>query len=234
MRRVENGVEILNQPTSAGDRAASLADVERLNAWFGGHALTLRAVARALRHLPPDRPAWILDAGAGGGELAIRLVRWARRSGRPIRVIALDRDQDSSRLARRAVAEYPEISVVRGDAVALPVGPGGVDLIVSSLTLHHLSRDAAVGALGEMARAGRLGFVVNDLWRARVGVALVWLATRLLARHPISRHDGPLSVRRSYSPDEIRALAAKARVPRLEVRRYPWLVRVLAVGSHRA
>jgi hypothetical protein len=81
-----------------------------------------------------------------------------------------------------------------------------------------------------MARVGRLGFVVNDLWRARFGVALVWLATRVLRCHPISRHDGPLSVRRSYSPEEIRALASNARVRRLEVRRYPWLVRVIATG----
>jgi len=71
VRRVENGVEILDQPTPAADRAASLADVARLNAWFGGHALTLRAVARALRYLPPDRPARILDAGAGGGSSRI-------------------------------------------------------------------------------------------------------------------------------------------------------------------
>ncbi len=231
MRRIENGLEILDRPTPEHDRAASLADVERLNAWFGGHALTLRHVARALRRLPPDRPARILDVGAGGGYLAIRLARWARRARRPLHVVALDHDADSARHARAATARYPEISIVCGDAAALPVRAAGVDLVVSSLTLHHLGRGAAVAGLAEMTRAGRLGFIVNDLWRARLGLALVWLATRLLARHPISRHDGPLSVRRSYSPDEIRSLAVLARVPRLEVRRYPWLARVLAVGT---
>jgi hypothetical protein len=85
-----------------------------------------------------------------------------------------------------------------------------------------------------MARAGRLGFVVNDLWRTRLGLVVVWLATRVLARHPISRHDGPLSVRRSYSPRELRALAARAGVSRMQVRRYPGLLRVVAIGSHPA
>ncbi len=231
LRRVEDGAEILDRPVPAADRAASLADIERLNAWFGGHALTLRHVARLLRRLPPDRPASILDVGAGSGQLAIRLIRRARRTRRAVRVIALDFDQDSARLALHATRAYPEITVLRGDALALPVAARGVDLIVSSLMLHHLAPPAAAAALAEMARAARLGFVVNDLWRARAGVALVWLATRLLGCHPISRHDGPLSVRRSYSPDEIRSLAALARVPRLEIRRYPWLVRVLTVGS---
>jgi hypothetical protein len=121
---------------------------------------------------------------------------------------------------------------VCGDASALPVRRGGVDLVVSVLTLHHLAPENAAGALGEMARAGRLGFIVNDLWRARLGVFLVWLTTRLLRCHRISRHDGPLSVRRSYSPPEIRRLAERARVSRLEVRRYPWLARVITVGGN--
>jgi SAM-dependent methyltransferase len=229
VRRVEHGLEILDGPTPAPDRLASLADIERLNSWFGGHALTLRHVARALERLPRGRPVRILDVGAGAGHLAIRLVRWARRAGRPIRVIALDHTVAPAGAAAR---DYAEITVVCGDAAALPVCTAGVDLVVSSLLLHHLPPEAAVAALAEMARAGRIGFVVNDLWRARLGVAIVWLATRLLARHPISRHDGPLSVRRSYSPDEIRGLAARARVPRLEIHRHPCLVRVLAVGTN--
>lgn len=230
MRRAEDAVEILDRPTPAADRAASLADIERLNAWLGGDVLTLRHAAAVLARLPRGRVARILDVGTGGGALAARLVRWGRRAGRPLRVIALDRDPAGGRLARRAAA-YPEIAVVRGDAAALPIAAGAVDLVVSSLVLHHLPPDAAAAALAEMTRAARLGFVVNDLLRSRFGVLLVWLATRLLARHPISRHDGPLSVRRSYSPAEIRELAARARVPRVEVHRYPWLVRLVAVGG---
>src|SRR5438477_179967 len=126
MRRVENGLEMLDRPTPAAERAASLADVERLNARFGGDALTLRWVARVLAGLPAARPVRVLDVGAGGGALAVRLVEWARRSRRSIRVLALDRDPDSARLARGAAAAYPEIAVVCGDASALPVRRGGV------------------------------------------------------------------------------------------------------------
>jgi hypothetical protein len=55
----------------------------------------------------------------------------------------------------------------------------------------------------------------------------VWLTTRLLRLHPISRHDGPLSVRRAYSAGEVARLAEKAGV-RARVRRYPWLARLVA------
>jgi SAM-dependent methyltransferase len=230
MRRVDDRLEVLDRPTPPAERAASLRDVERLNAWFGGDALTLLHVQRAVRRLPRDRIVRILDVGAGAGGLALRLARWARRRGRPIRVLAVDWDGDTARMAGRATATFPEISIMRADALALPVRAGGVDLVVSSLTLHHLTADTATAALAEMTRAARLGFIVNDLWRSRLGVALVWLVTRLLGCHWISRHDGPLSVRRSYSPAEIRALAANAGVERVAVHRYPWLVRVVAVS----
>src|SRR5439155_3357172 len=128
---------------------------------------------------------------AGGGALAVRLVEWARRSRRSIRVLALDRDPDSARLARGAAAAYPEIAVVCGDASALPVRRGGVDLVVSVLTLHHLAPETAAGALGEMARAGRLGFVVNDHGRAGLGVFRVCLMLRLVHYLWHSCHDGP-------------------------------------------
>src|SRR6266403_1489306 len=118
MRRVANGLEILDRPTPAAERAASLADVERLNARFGGDALTLRWVARALAGFPGGRPVRILDVGAGGGALAVRLVEWGRRSRRAICVLALDRDPDSARLARAAAAAYPEIAVGCGGAAS--------------------------------------------------------------------------------------------------------------------
>ena len=37
---------------------------------------------------------------------------------------------------------------------------------------------------------------MNDLLRTRPSLTLVWLATRVLRLHPVSQHDGPLSVRR--------------------------------------
>ena len=231
MRRAEHALEILDRPTPVADRAASLRDIDRMNAWFGGHALTLRHVKQALASVPADQPLTIVDVGTGSGGLAARLVRWARRSGRRLRVIAVDREP--SPLVVRVAAQFPEISIVRADARELPLRAGGVDLVVSSLTLHHLSPDVAATALGEMAAAGRRGFVVNDLWRSRLGVAGVWLTTRMLGCHRISRHDGPLSVRRSYSPRELCGLAARARISRVAVHRYPLLLRVVTVGANR-
>ena len=231
MKRAENAREHLDGTLPVADLAASLADIERLNARFGGHSLTTAEIVRQASSVPSDRPLVVLDVGGGRGDLAIHLVRWARRAGRPIRVIVLERDAATVGLGRRHCASYPEIAIVQGDATALPIREESVDAAVMVLTLHHLEPDAAATALREMRAAARGRVVVNDLLRTRAAWLLVWLATRFFARHPISRHDGPLSVRRAYSVEELAVLAEKAGLGRVETRRYRARARVLLVAS---
>jgi methyltransferase family protein len=231
LARAEHAVEMLDGPAPVADLAESLTDVARLNALFGGRSITLAQLKRLLAHVPRARRISVLDVGTGGADIPRALVRWARKSGRPIRVIALDRDQATLGIARQRSARYPEIVVLRGDALALPVRSHSVDVAISALTLHHLEPADAVRYFAEMDAAARSGFVVNDLMRSRTGYALVWLATRVLTRNRMSRHDGPLSVWRSYTSGEVRALCEKAGLFDVRIRRYPAFVRQCAVRS---
>jgi Methyltransferase domain len=231
VKRAHGAREVLDGAVATQELAASLADIDRLNSWFGGYALSLRAIRRLAAEVPRARPLRVIDVGGGTAAFAVRVVRWARRSGRDLRVVVVDRDPTSLRLARAAVAAYPEIVLVCGDAAALPCRERGVDIVTSALTLHHLEPAQAAAGLREMTAAARIGVVVNDLLRRRLSLGLVWLVTRLLGCHPISRHDGPLSVRRSYSRDELQALAETAGARRLTIHEYPVLGRLVAVLS---
>ena len=227
MQRAAGALEHLDRPIAPTERDASLADIDRLNAWFGGYSLTLRALDRLLRSVPSSRRAVVVDVGGGRGDFARRLIRHAERHGRGIHVVVVDRDPDLLAVARRAAP--PNVSLVRADATALPFRARAVDVVTMSLTLHHMEPRAAVTSLGEMSSAARTAIVVNDLLRTRLSLWLVWVATRVLGCHPISRHDGPLSVRRAYSAGEVRTLAERAGLPAPRIERYPLLGRLLAV-----
>jgi ubiquinone/menaquinone biosynthesis C-methylase UbiE len=227
MRRAADAREYLDGAVAPAALAASLADLDRLNAWFGGHALSLARVRRAAAALPPGRTLVVVDVGGGDGGFARRVARWARRAGRPARVLVVDRDPATAGLAAAACAGYPEVAVVRADATALPLARGAADVVHAALLVHHLDPGEVVAALSEMRRACRGRVVVNDLARTRLALALVWLATRLLPMHPVSRHDGPVSVRRAYAPAELGALFAAAGLV-VGLRRYPMLARVVA------
>ena len=220
---------MLDGPTPLDDRSRSLTEVARLNALFGGRRITLAHVKRLVSRMPARRRLTVLDVGTGSADIPLALVRWARRARRPIRVLALDRDWQTLGIARATAARYPEIVPIQGDALALPVRPHAVDVVISALTLHHLEPEAAVRFLAETDAAARVGFVVNDLARSRTAYVLVWLATRVFTRSRMSRHDGHLSVRRAYTPDELRALCEKAGLFDVRVFRYATLSRQCAV-----
>jgi ubiquinone/menaquinone biosynthesis C-methylase UbiE len=226
MRRAEHALEYLDRPVPRADRDACLADIDRLNG-FGGYALTWRELRRLAARVPAARALLVVDVGGGRGDFAWRMIRDAARRGRAVRVAVVDRDADLLVAAVRR--SRGQVTAVRADAAALPFRAGAADIVTMSLTLHHLEPAAAVASIREMRAVARLGVVINDLLRTPLSLALVWLATRLVARHWISRHDGPLSVRRAYSPDELRALAAKAGIHAPRVDRYPWLGRLVAV-----
>lgn len=223
MQRAAGALEHLDRPVAPAERDASLADIDRLNAWFGGYALTLRALDR----VTTSPHVLVVDVGGGRGDFARRLIARARRRGRPVHVVVVDRDPDLLAIARRGAP--PNLSLVRADATALPFRAASADVVTMSLTLHHLEPDAAATSLREMHAVARHAVIVNDLLRTRLSLALVWLATRLFRCHPISRHDGPLSVRRAYAPEELRALCEHAGLPAPRVERHAWLGRVLAL-----
>jgi 2-polyprenyl-3-methyl-5-hydroxy-6-metoxy-1,4-benzoquinol methylase len=226
MAREAEARERLDGPLPPAALGATLDDLDFLNAWFGGYALTLSRIRRAAAALPRGRRLVVVDVGGGRGDFAVTVVRWARRRRQPVRVLVIDADPAALAAARRRTAGYAEIALVQADATALPLRGDAADVAVAALTLHHLDDDAAVGCLAEMGAASALA-VVNDLLRTRLSLALVWLTTRVLRLHPVSRHDGPLSVRRAYSADELARLAEKAGV-RVRIRRYPWLARLVA------
>jgi ubiquinone/menaquinone biosynthesis C-methylase UbiE len=228
MRRAVGAREYLDGRVPPADLAATFADINRLNAWFGGHALSLSRVRRVAAATPRGRTLSLMDVGGGDGAFARRVARWARRAGRRVRVLVIDADDATARLAAAACAGYPEITVVRADARALPCASVTADVVHASLTLHHLEPDAAVPALREMWRICRGRLVVNDLTRTPLALALVWLATRMLPAHRMSRHDGPMSVRRAYAPRELGDLFGAAGVGQATVTCYPLLARLVA------
>ena len=128
-------------PVPFKDMACCMKDISRVNALFGGRMVTMIHVKRLLDALPADRLITVLDVGTGAGDIPRELVRWARRQGRRIRIFALDRDAATLQIAAQVVRDYPEISFLRGDALALPIRAGGGGS-------HDLRDDAASPGAG--------------------------------------------------------------------------------------
>jgi ubiquinone/menaquinone biosynthesis C-methylase UbiE len=213
LRREASRSELMDRPdASPAEMAGNLTDIARLNL-MGATQTILRHVATFFSRIPSGQTLRVLDVGTGGADIPLALAEWARRRDHRVRIVALDVHPAVLRHAARAAAGTPEVQVVGGDALATPIRPGSIDVALCSLVLHHLPEEAVVALLRRMAELARLGFVVSDFRRERLAWAAVWLATRAVSRNRMTRHDGPLSVRRAYTPAELVRLCARADLP---------------------
>jgi SAM-dependent methyltransferase len=199
--------------------AGLLAAVRRTNRWYGGRALVLRHLERFAAALP-NRPLVVVDVATASADIPAAIARWARARGLAVRIVALDLHPDILAAAREVTAGLPEVLLVRADAFALPFADRSADVVLNALALHHFSFDDAVRVLREIARVARGGFVVNDVLRSWPAYLGALADTWLLGRNRLARHDGPLSVRRSFTWKEFGALARAAGLDGVEIRRH--------------
>ncbi len=188
----------------------NLRDMARANRLLLSNRGVLRRVEAWAARVPAHLPITIIDVATGAGELPRAIAAWARDAGRCAHIVASDREQSIAAMARRESRGWP-IDVARHDALHMPFADASVDIVTCAFALHHFSPPAAAGLLREMARVARIGVIVTDLRRS---YAAHWGA-RLLAigvRNRLSRHDGPLSVLRAYTPREVEAIMTEARL----------------------
>jgi len=208
------GAELLDDPTA--DPAAvteTLRNIARSNRWFGGTAVVLHGCRRLLAGVAPGTTLSLLDLGTGAGDVPRAAVRWAARRGIRLAPVGLER----SRVAA-AVASAAGIPCVVGCAGAPPVREKAVDLVLLSQVLHHLAPASMVRLLVTCDRLARRGVIVADLRRGRLGPLAFWVGARALRFDPMTRADGMTSLRRGYTPTELRrvllAAGIKARIER--------------------
>jgi hypothetical protein len=76
--------------------------------------------------------------------------------------------------------------------------------------LHHFQFDDAVVVVREMSRVARKRAIISDLRRSVFAAAGIWAASFPLGFHPVSRHDGVVSVMRGFLPDELTQIVKAA------------------------
>jgi 2-polyprenyl-3-methyl-5-hydroxy-6-metoxy-1,4-benzoquinol methylase len=202
------GVELLDDPAAdPGIVTASLRNIARANRWFGGSAAMRHGLARTLRGLCPGTTVTLLDLGTGLGDLPRAAVRWAARRGVRLVPLGLERSPVAARLA--AAGGVPCVVACAG---VTPLRNKSVDVVLVSQVAHHLSEESAVRLFRECDRVARRAVVVADLRRGRLGPFAFWVGARALRFDPVTVADGMTSIRRGYTPAELRGLLRSAGV----------------------
>jgi ubiquinone/menaquinone biosynthesis C-methylase UbiE len=208
-----------------------LVELRRINEWLGDASALRRSLFPEIERAGLKSFS-MLDVGAGSGELLRVAAAEARKSSLTARLAGLELDARATRAIIEESSAFPEISAVRGDALHLPFADGAFDYVVCSLFTHHFKDDGVVAVLREMARVARRRVFVIDLHRHALAYFLYTTVGKIFLHNRLIREDGALSIRRSFRPRELRALAERAGLEEIEVRRrFPFRLVLSSLGD---
>ncbi len=200
--------ELMDEPCSRDELRACLRDLARLNRWF----LAYRPLLDWLGTIAPsstDRPVRILDVACGYGDSLRRIERWAHKRGVAVKLTGLDLNPDAIAIAAEATPSTSNIRWVASDVFRWqPDKP--VHLVVSSLFTHHLAEADLIHFVQWMEVNSKLGWFINDLSRAATPYYLLRIFSKLAGLHHFVQHDGPVSIARSFIPDDWRRICTTA------------------------
>lgn len=227
--------EMIDSPATLapGEMEQTLRELGLVNRWLGGSEAALSPARFELSRLHradsrPRRPLKVLDVGAGGGDIPLRLLQWARRRGIPVRIVAVDFNHRACSIAAR-LAPGGSISFVTADVLALPFAPKAFDLVLCSAFLHHFPEGAASRVLCALRKAAGHAVLVNDLHRHPCAYWSFRLLSGLLSRSPAVRHDGPISILRGFRRRELEQAFRQAGFERLRIT-WRWAFRWSVLG----
>lgn len=205
--------EVLDEPGVSPELVArSHADIAKANALFGGTRAVVARV-RAMASQLPESPL-VVDVGAGTGDILDAVCEALRATGRRPRPVAVDLAAALAPAVRARGSHF-----ICGSIFALPLPTACADLVIAAQVVHHFPPDALPLVIAELHRVARHAVLISDLRRSWLAAAGLWLSSFPLGFHPVSRHDGVVSVLRGFTPDELRSAVLQTTGVAADVRR---------------
>ena len=182
-----NVTELLEDPSLPEEVVATAyRDLARTQRFLGNEAAVLRRLKR-----DPGPIHRVLDIGCGQGAL---LAQIRRQFG--VDVIGFDLRATPS----------PPVPILTGNAAVDPLP--AADIALSVCLAHHLSEAEVVGMIRNVSKSCRR-FILLDLVRHWMPLALFkFFVSPFL--HRINASDGMTSIKRAYTPAELRSMAEEA------------------------
>lgn len=189
--------ELMDEPCTYTEFRACLRDLVKVNRTVFSYRPTLQWLEQF--GSSTNAPLHIVDVGSGAGDMLRRIESWARRKGLSVRLTGIDRNPFAARAAREFSAPHSRINWVSCDAFTYHPD-AEIDVVISSLFTHHLPDREIIRFLNWMEQVSVRGWFVNDLRRAQTPYYAFKLLATTMRWHRFVQHDGPVSIRRSFTP----------------------------------
>jgi len=149
----------------------------------------------------------IMDMGCGDGAMLREVSSYCAAIGINVKLIGIDLNRESIEIAEEKSSGFENISFLQGDILELQVDQHQYDILLCTLTLHHLSDEEIKKFLKKFSTLAGIGVIINDLDRNRLGYFLFKLFSSIFMKTRIAREDGLLSIKSGFTKRELQAFS---------------------------
>lgn len=200
----------------------ALRELRLINYFLGGNNGSKRGVSKMISKLQTDK-VYLLDAGSGSSDILDDL----KKKHRSVKIISLDRNKRVCNFIKRNNNFKP--MVVCADTFNLPFKDKSIDIIHTSLFLHHFDSISLNSILRKFNEVAKYGIVINDLQRSLRAFLGIKILTMLFSRSELVKSDAPVSVRKGFIKSELIDLFKELHFPNYEIQKkwaFRWIVTV--------
>ncbi|MCQ8184673.1 methyltransferase domain-containing protein [Parvularcula maris] len=193
---------------------ATLKSLASVNVVSLGYRPITGFLARYLKLRPPTEKLHIVDIGSGHGDGLRRAAEFLDKHGVAATLSGVDMNPHAAASASKIETQYTHVDIewITADVFDYIENAPPPDIVMSSLFCHHLDSDDIPPFLSWMDRTAKKGWLINDLYRSRLASCGFFALAHLSLRHPVVRHDGPVSFARSFRRPEWQRFLSEAGV----------------------
>jgi 2-polyprenyl-3-methyl-5-hydroxy-6-metoxy-1,4-benzoquinol methylase len=188
-----------DQHVDAGTMRQTHQQLKNINVYTFGYFPTMSAVNYFLARYGNHRKIRILDIGCGDGETLRRIDDFGRTRNFSLELTGIDLNRDVISAAVELTTS--KINFFHGDILTNDRNET-YDLIINSLTMHHLTNQEIVALMQWMSAHARIGWFISDLHRHWIPYYFIKYFVKFCRFNHLVCHDAPLSVARSFRRTE--------------------------------
>lgn len=202
----------------------TLRELKIINRWLGGNQVTNWGLKGLIEAAAPQSKYQVVDLGCGGGDMVAVMARWAKKNKLSIEFIGADANAHTIEFAKQRQQELEGVEWQVVNAFDPKFLDEQVDFVTCTLFTHHFTDEELIQLFLVLKKKARIGFVINDLHRHPLAYyAIKWL-TASFSKSPMVQNDAPLSVLRSFTRKEWRAIFQEAGLHKTKIQ-WRWAFR---------
>jgi 2-polyprenyl-3-methyl-5-hydroxy-6-metoxy-1,4-benzoquinol methylase len=201
----------------------TLKELETINTLLGGNHVTIDGIKKLLAHGRAARFS-LADLGCGGGDILRLIRRWSLKRKLDASLVGIDANPNIVREARSSTPDSDNITYEALNIFSPEFKQRSFDIVTGTLFFHHFTNEQLAEFFKQLKSQTNIGFVVNDIHRHWFAYHSIRLLTQAFSKSPMVQNDGPLSVLRAFTKEELVDIMARAGITNYSIR-WMWAFR---------